>query len=112
MHKTYLVRRAQHKYLLAAHKVVKDSCSENLTDSLISDRQQSAESQSSEERHRSTSDQGDEQRHEHEQSQQSERDEYQDQEDYTGPRDEEENEEDVHRETRHEDSTKYEDLFN
>ncbi|CAF0910928.1 unnamed protein product [Adineta steineri] len=36
------VRLAQHKYLLAAHQVVKDSSAENLNESAISERQQSA----------------------------------------------------------------------
>jgi hypothetical protein len=43
---SFSVRHAQHKYLLAAHQVVQDSSTKNLNDSFLSDRQQSAESES------------------------------------------------------------------
>lgn len=36
----FSVRLAQHKYLLGAHQVVKETCAENLSESMVTERRQ------------------------------------------------------------------------
>jgi hypothetical protein len=40
INRIFLVRLAQHKYLLAAHRVIKESCTENLNESMTSEQQE------------------------------------------------------------------------
>ena len=47
----FLVRLAQHKYLLAAHRVIKDACSANLSESSVTERHRQASPEAREEQH-------------------------------------------------------------
>ncbi|CAF1259261.1 unnamed protein product [Rotaria sordida] len=64
------VRLAQHKHLLAAHRVIKESCAENLNDSMDADRQQSRETEPTNEYYRTTQDEGENEQEEEEKEEQ------------------------------------------
>ncbi|CAF5193831.1 unnamed protein product, partial [Rotaria magnacalcarata] len=85
------VRHAQHKYLLAAHRVIKASCNENLDDSVVTDRSQSRETTEPTHEH----DQSIQYDDADEQQQQEQNREYEDEEENQGNNDETHGEEGV-----------------
>ncbi|CAF3060896.1 unnamed protein product, partial [Rotaria sp. Silwood2] len=96
------VRLAQHKYLIAAHRVIKESCAENLNDSMIDDRPQSRETEPNNEHYQITQDEQEEEVEREEQNREFE-------EENLGEEDENREEDDKNREEEEDDNREEDD---